>query len=187
MINDQILWELQASQRLAEFSIEVNDPSDVTGRLVSISEDLILIHIFSHEFAGFNGYSIISREDINLVRWGERRLRLWEKQLVQLPLLDTEVEPIVDLDSWEKAIERLSDTHLMTLYRSDAEPGNNILVGKVLDIYTDSLFMELVDSGGQRDGFVAITLDEISRIDFASSYERNLEKLSGFHADTDSK
>lgn len=179
MINEQILWELQAGQQLAECTAAGVDPPTVTGRLLAISAELMLLHIFSHEMGQFNGYCLLDRENITALHWGDRRMRQWERQLRQLPGMASETpEPEVNLMNMETAIRSLAEQHLLTFYRDDAESG--LVIGKVVEIYGESLLMEVVNYGGQRDGFMAILTSEIARVDFGGRYEQNLEILSGF-------
>lgn len=169
-----LLIELAADRRLVDLRREYVDLQDTRGRVIQLSEVMVLIELITDDVRP-NGFCVLRIEDITFLRWGTRAHLAWEQALAQLPAQE---EPRLGLESPRDAIRSLSRRKELVTFRRETVERDNYYLGWNLALRGELVTFEHVTIDGDLDGRVAMSLNEITRLDFGGSYEKSLQRIA---------
>jgi len=148
---------------------------DVRCLITDRSEDLLLIREVADDLTA-DGFRVLRIEDITFIRWSTEVLSQWSRALAGNPERPSEC-PRVELVNWTSTIlSALRTEPLITIHREELD-GSTCYVGKDIEIKGAILVAKSIAPEAKEDGYFAIRIDDITRIDFRGTYERTLAKL----------
>lgn len=118
----------------------------------------------------FTHQSIIRREDIRLIRWGQ--------EVVLSPASASyEMVGYIHLETLSGVLGSLDSKHIMaTVYCETLNPVSSVTSRRFL-VKEGMLLGEEINDLGQPCGYFGVNLADVTRLDFAGVNERRLEKL----------
>ena len=143
-----------------------------SGICLVANQEIILLLNFNDESGEFDGFSIFKNTDFE-------RYRIWNKEDYfelkndnSFKLLEkTNFDDFIDF----KTSFNLLSTELVSIYTYTDE--DSFYVGRILSINKDSVEIKLIDKESKWTDIETIALDEISCVEFRSSYEMELTKV----------
>ncbi len=171
-----LLDQLEREKAIVDIRRDRIDADDLRGMILEVSPSLVLLGIVSDGIRR-DGYSIIARDQVTFLRWGTGVLRA--RQRIVESRGDHPDRPTLDLSDWHQAIATAREhSPIMTFQRESSDP-QTCYLSDDFEVKGDLIVGSQVTTEGERDGYFALNLDDLTRIDFGGSYETGLFAMLG--------
>jgi hypothetical protein len=173
-VSTKFIERLKSEQIFIELHADRYDDSDYCF-IIDYDDDFLVIERFKAE-GGYEGISVLLRQNISRIKWGGNELTSISKLIDVSKRQQSKSE--VDLTSIETV---LSTTYAMfghiSVFIQDIDK-NICFVGQIHEIDNEAIVINEFGTKGTLDRrFILLSLEDITRIDAGGLYERNLEKL----------
>jgi len=172
----ELLRSLQCDHVLVDVRRDKIGGGDIRGFVADLSDELVLLDIVDDVRA--NGHMIVMRDDISFLRWNTAQMRAWERAVV-VANVPTSPEPAIDLTDWMSAIASLeSHDRLLTFHRERMD-GSVCYLARDIELSFGLVVGLQVSIDGEEDGRFALRMEDLTRLDFGTAYERGLGRILG--------
>jgi hypothetical protein len=170
----EALNNLQGTESLVDIR---RDPiaGSTRGFVAAVTAEFVVLSLVGDE-CHFDGTGIIRTEDVTLVRWDDDVLRSWTRILAESPSAPESVRHI-DLTSWESIVRSVAAREHMVTFHRELVDGGVYHIGTKIAVLSECFTAEEVTVEGTIDGKFALPLEDLTRIDFGSGYERALWRM----------
>lgn len=173
------MWEtlhrLQQEGTLLDLKREALDPSTLRCFVTALSADFAVLSRVN-DSCEFDGVTVVRTDDINFVRWDTDRLRAWAAVLQESPS-SPEPSAFVDLGSWESVVRSIHDRIQILSFHMERADDDVCYIGTRISILGEGLEADDITIEGTIDGKFALSLDDLTRVDFGAGYERALGRM----------
>jgi hypothetical protein len=171
----ELLRKLLDERALVDIRRDAMNVDDIRGFVADISDELVLIAAVADDIRT-DGYRIINRDDITLLRWSTGKMKAWER-VIGFPDADVAAAPGLDLSDWRAAIASLEPTVSLLTFHRERMDHQTCYIARNFELTYDLIVGVQVTTEGEENGSFAIRVEDITRLDFGAGYERRLNQI----------
>ena len=157
------------------------DPFGLTGYIVGLSEQLILLHVLLDQVMQLNGYVAIRKRNVKKYKVYNAADDFMSRVL---PLLDITpiLQPALDINSIHSLLSSAQGHYsLIGLELEEAKP-DALIIGTVENLSARTVALRTIDSAGRWDDTARLLVKEISRVTLGDGYQEALSLLERHEA-----
>jgi hypothetical protein len=146
----------------------------LTGAILDVGPDSLLVHRFDDESMKFTGWSLILLEALNRYRPNTS----FVSEFVKAKRLRPKIPREADLTSLSSTLQWLQSSWPVVIVHRQVRFPDEVQVGSIAALTSKTMTLDLIDTDAQWSGSYRIRLNEITRIDFGGHYEDALIEMS---------
>lgn len=172
-MDKSILEECRQKRRLVDVRFDRWDISDLRGHVLRVSEHFVILA--KEDQGESDGLSIFPLDEVTLLRWDQGRLQAWDRIMALSP--PPFLPEVIDLDTWSGLITSLAPRVPLISFHRDGVGGSTCYIGKNIRLLPGTLVAEEVTPEGEVDGWFALRLEDLTRVEVLGRYEQALHRM----------